>query len=327
MVIRVVFFVLSLVGGYLICYVTPEWQASWQQGLFMAGSLAVFVIVVDIFLRGFSLRGLTSLTLGLFVGWLAAKLIASSPIFEFGDPSTVYLMRMALFLILMYLGAVIALRGKDDFHFVIPFVRFVPQEVNTPLMIVDTSALIDARIVGLCATKFVSQALVIPQFVLDELHRVADSEDPARRAKGRKGIESLNALKKMTYLDLRIHEADIKRGQTVDDKLIFLAQSLKARLLTTDFNLAKMAEFYGVEWMNLNALSRALHTDVGIGEVLSLSLVRQGKEAGQTIGYLPDGSMVVVEDSKPQLGKTVEVEVLSVLPSAGGRMIFGKLRA
>lgn len=326
MVIRAVFFCLSLVGGYLICYVTPEWRDGWQHGLFLAGSIAFFVIVVDIFLRGFSLRGLTSLTLGLFVGWLAAKLIASSPIFEYGDQSIIYLMRMALFLILMYLGAVIALRGKDDFHFVIPFVRFVPQEVNVPLLIVDTSALIDGRIVGLCATKFLSHALVIPQFVLDELHRVADSEDPVRRAKGRKGLESLAALKKMTYLDLRIHESDVKRGQTVDDKLIFLAQSLKARLLTTDFNLAKLAEFYGVEWLNLNALVKFLHTEVAVGEQLSVALVRAGKEAGQTIGYLADGSMVVVEDSKNHVGKTVNIEVISVLPSAGGRMIFARLK-
>jgi uncharacterized protein YacL len=324
-VIRAFFFLLSIIGGYLICYVTPEWQAHWQQGVFLAGSIAVFVIVVDLFLSGFSMRGLTSITLGLFVGWLAAKLIAASPLFEYGDKSTVYLMRMSLFLILMYLGAVIALRGKDDFHFVIPFVRFVPQEINIPLLVIDTSALIDGRIVALCATKFLSQALVIPQFVLDELHRVADSDDAQKRAKGRRGLETLSQLKKLSWLDLRIHEADVKRGQTVDDKLIFLAQSLKARLLTTDMNLAKLAEFYGVEWLNLNGLARALHTDVSVGEHITITLIKNGKEQGQTIGYLGDGSMVVVEDSKSQLGKTVEVEVVSVLPSAGGRMTFARL--
>ena len=327
MVIRIFFFLLSLISGYLICYVTPEWRATWQQGVFTAGSIAIFVIMVDVFLRGFSLRGFTSLTLGLFVGWLAAKLIAMSPLFEYGDPSVVYLMRMALFLILMYLGAVIALRGKDDFNFIIPFVRFVPQDVNVPLVIVDTSALIDGRIVGLCATKFMTNSLVIPQFVLDELHGVADSDDPVKRAKGRKGIESLNALKKLTTIDLRIHETDIKRGQTVDDKLIFLAQSLKARLLTTDFNLAKLAEFQGVEWLNLNALAKTLHTEVAVGEILVIPLVKQGKEPGQTLGYLPDGSMVVVEDSKSQLGKTAEVEVMSVLPTAGGKMIFARIKS
>ena len=326
MVIRVFFFLLSLISGYLICYVTPEWRDNWQQGVFLAGSISVFVIAVDMFLKGFSLRGMTSLTLGLFVGWLAAKLLAASPLFEYGDPSIVYLMRMALFLILMYLGAVMALRGKDDFNFIIPFVRFVPQEVNNPPVIVDTSALIDGRVVGLCATRFMTTALVIPQFVLDELHRVADSEDPAKRARGRKGIETLSELKKIPQLDLRIHETDIKRGQTVDDKLMFLAQSLKARLLTTDFNLAKLAEFHGVEWLNLNALAKVLHSGVVVGEEITIMLVRQGKEAGQTLGYMPDGSMVVVEDSKAHLGKSVLVEVTSVLPSAGGKMIFARVK-
>lgn len=323
-VIRVAFFLLSLLGGYLICAITPDWREIWQQGMFIAGSIAIFVIAVDVLLRGFSLRGMTSLTLGLLVGWIAAKLIAASPLFEYGDPATVYLARMALFLILMYLGAVVALRGKDDFNFIIPFVRFVPQEVNTPLVIIDTSALIDGRIVGLCATKFMSPSLVIPQFVLDELHSVADSDDPARRARGRKGLETLSQLRKLSHLDIRIHETDIKNGQAVDEKLIFLAQSLKGRLLTTDVNLAKLAEFQGVEWLNLNALSKVLHTDVVVGERFNITLVKPGKEAGQSIGYLPDGSMVVAEDSKDFVGKIVDVEVVSVLPSAGGKIIFAR---
>ncbi len=325
LVIRAVFFGLSLLGGYLICYVTPEWNAHWQQGVFLAGSIAFFAIAVDLFLRGFSLRGFTSLTLGLFVGWVAAKLIASSPLFDYGDPDIIYLVRMVLFLVLTYLGAVVALRGKDDFNFIIPFVRFVPQDVNVPTVIVDTSALIDGRIEGLCASKFFSQTLVIPQFVLDELHAVADSSDAAKRARGRKGLEVLATLKKMTHLDLRVHASDIKRGQNVDDKLIFLAQSLKARLLTTDANLAKLAEFYSVEWLNLSTLSKALHAEVLVGEHLWVMLVKPGKESGQSIGYMPDGSMVVVENSREQIGRTVEAEVVSVLPSAGGKMIFARL--
>ena len=326
MVIRVVFFVLSLVGGFLVCYMTPDWHTSTQQGMFLAGSIACFVIAIDVFLRGFSLRGFTSLTLGIFVGWLAARVLTVSPFFEHGDPATIYLIRMCFFVILMYLGAVIALRGKDDFNFIIPFVRFVPQEVTTPLVIVDTSALIDGRMVGVCATKFLSHALVIPQFVLDELHHVADSDNVQKRAQGRKGLEALAELKKMKHLDIKIHESDVKHGQPVDEKLIFLAQSLKARLLTTDVNLAKLAEFHGIEWLNLNALVSALHTQVAVGDDLLVTLLKLGKEPGQTIGYLADGSMVVVESSKQHLGKTVTIEVLSVLPSAGGKMIFARVK-
>jgi len=326
MVIRFFFFLLALAAGALICYVTPEWEQNWIQGSFVGGSIAFFVIAVDIFLKGFSMRGLTSLTLGLFVGWLAAKLIVGSPLFEYGDEGILYLMRMSLFLILMYLGAVIALRGKDDFHFVIPFVRFEQQDNAVLLAVVDTSVLIDGRIVGLCSTKFMVYTLVIPQFVLDELHRVADSDDPNRKAKGRKGLETLSLLKAMKFLDIRIHDTDIKQGQTVDDKLIFLSQSLKARLLTTDYNLGKLAEFQGVEWLNLNELARLLHTDVAVGEVIEIALVKTGKEDGQAVGFMGDGSMVVVEKGRAHIGQVVSIEVTSVLPSAGGRIVFGVVK-
>ncbi len=331
LIIRVVFFVLATLSGYLICLFTPEWHISTAHGVYIAGSIACLVIVVDIFLRGFSLRGFTSLTLGIFIGWLAAKIISISPILELGDkmgnPEIIYVIRLALFAIFMYLGAVVALRGKDDFNFIIPFVRFVPQEANNSLVVVDTSALIDGRIVGICGAKFLSNILVIPQFVLDELHQIADSDDANRRTRGRKGLESLAELKKMSHMEIRVHESNIKHGQSVDDKLIFLSGSLRARLLTTDMNLAKLAEFHSVECLNLNALVRSLRSETVVGEILSVQLVKQGKEPGQTVGYLGDGSMVVVENSRDKMGKTVEVEVLSILPSAGGRMIFGKIKA
>ena len=286
LIIRIVFFLLSVLSGYLICSYTPEWHVSTQQGMFIAGSVACFVIAIDIFLRGFSLRGFTSLTLGIFVGWLAAKLISISPLFEFGDPAIVYLIRLALFVIFMYLGAVVALRGKDDFNFIIPFVRFMPQEAGSTLVAVDTSALIDGRIVGICGAKFLSNNLVIPQFVLDELHQVADSEDANKRARGRKGLDCLAELKKMPHLDIRVHESDIKHGQSVDEKLIFLSQSLKARLLPTDVNLAKLAEFHGVECLNLNLLVKSLRAEAVVGEILSIALVKQGKEPGQTVRWI-----------------------------------------
>lgn len=327
LVIRFFFFLLALIAGGLICYVTPEWEKDWLQGCMVGGSIAFFVIAVDIFLKGFSMRGLTSLTLGLFVGWLAAKLIVMSPLFDYGDPGIIYLMRMSLFLILMYLGAVIALRGKDDFHFVIPFVRFQPQDKAASMVVVDTSALIDGRIVGLCQTRFMAYTLVIPRFVLDELHRVADSEDPNRKAKGRKGLDTLSYLREMSFLDVRIHDADITQGQSVDDKLIFLSQTLQASLLTTDYNLGKLAEFQSVQWLNLAELARLLHTDVAVGETLGVTLVRAGKEDGQAVGFMGDGSMVVVENGRAYIGQSVELEVTSVLPSAGGRIVFGRVKS
>lgn len=325
LVIRIFFFLLTTFAGYWVCDQTLQWQSQAWAGAFVGGSAALFVIALDLVLKGVTLRGLSSLALGLFVGWLTAKLLVISPLLSGNGMDSLYLVKIAVYLIFTYLGAIIALKGKDDFHFVVPFVRFVPQDVNVPLAVVDSSALIDGRIVGLCATKFMGYALVVPQFVLDELHRVADSDEPTRRARGRKGLETLNALKKMSFLDLRVSDVEIKQGQTVDDKLIFLAHSLKAKVLTMDYNTARLAEFNGLEWLNINALAKYLHAEVAVGDIFTLTLVKSGKEAHQAVGFLGDGSMVVVDNAREKLGQSVNVEVTTVLPSAGGRMIFGKL--
>jgi len=326
-IIRIFFFLLCVGGAWLVGFTVREWDAYRWLAVLIGALLGAFVILVDIFLKGFSLRGLSALTFGLFVGWAVATFIAASPLFDAGDPEILYLSRIALYVIAMYLSTVIALRGKDEFNLVIPYVRFVPHGVEVPLVVVDTSALIDGRIVGLCKSGFIGHGLVIPRFVLGELQRVADSTDPARQAKGRKGLEVLNQLRRLEKLDLRIHESEVERGQNVDAKLIFLCQSLKAKLLTTDYNLSQLAGFHGIEWLNLAALARALNAEVTVGEIIEVDLVKPGREPGQAIGYLGDGSMVVVPDARRRIGERVPVEVESVLPSAGGRMVFGRMVA
>lgn len=323
-IIRVIFFFLAVAASYLVCYTIEEWDRYRWLAIFVGSSIGFLVILVDLLLKGFSLRGLTALTFGLFIGWMMAHFLSTSPLFETGDPQILYLSRLSLFVILMYLGAVIALRGKDDFNLVIPYIRFVPHGVDVPLAVVDTSALIDGRIVGICESMFLGHALVIPRFVLEELHNIADSHDPQRQAKGRKGLEVINHLKKIKNLDLRNHESEVDKPQKVDAKLIFLAQSMNAKLLTTDYNLAQMAEFHSVEWLNINALAKALNADLIVGETLEVDLVKPGKEPGQAVGFLRDGSMVVVNEGDDLIGENVTVEVQSILPSAGGKMIFAK---
>lgn len=323
--IRIFFILLCVAGSWLVWYATPEWEEHQVLAVVIGLLIGVLVILVDLLLKGFSLRGLTALTFGLGVGAVVAFFIASSPLFEHGDEQIVFLSRMTLFVVCMYLGAVIALRGKDEFNLVIPYVRFVPHNVDVPLVVVDTSALIDGRIVHVCATNFLSAGLIIPTFVLDELRRIADSSDSLRKAKGRRGLESLNRLKKMENLDLRIQESSVGKGKDVDAKLIFLANSLKAKLLTTDYNLARMAEFHGIVWLNLNALNKALVSELTVGEVIEVELLKEGKEPDQAVGYLENGSMVVVNGGWPHLNETVPVEVISVLPSAGGKMVFGRI--
>ena len=190
--------------------------------------ISLLVILVDILLKGFSLRGLSALTFGIFTGSLIAFMVSASPLLDEGDPQMLYLVRLALFVICSYLGAVIALRGKDEFNLVIPYVRFVPHEVDVPLVVLDTSALIDGRVVRVCEAQFITAVVIIPQFVIEDLHYIADSRDQARQSKGRRRLESLNALRKIPNLDLRIQESEVGKKQSPDEKLIFIAQSMKA---------------------------------------------------------------------------------------------------
>lgn len=324
--IRLVFILLCTAAGWLVCYTVLEWDRYLVRASFIGFSLGLLVVLVDILLRGFSLRGLTALTFGLIIGSLIAYLLGTSPLFEEGDPQIIYLTRLALFLICTYLGTVIALRGKDEFNLVIPYVRFVPHEVQSPLVVVDTSALIDGRVARICEAGFLNAAVVIPRFVLNELQAVADSSDPHKQARGRRGLDVLNGLRQIRHLDLRIHESEAKPGE-VDAKLVFVARSLRAKLLTLDYNLAKMAEFQGVSWLNLTHLAKSLRPEIAIGESIDVELVKAGREEGQAVGYLEDGSMVVVSEARPHLGRRVTVEITSVVPSAGGKMVFGRLPA
>jgi uncharacterized protein YacL len=323
--IRIVFVLLCAAAGWLVCFTVTDWDEYRWLATFVGLSIGVLVVLVDILLKGFSLRGLSAITFGLAAGAIIAYLLSTSPLFAEGDPELIYLVRLGLFIVVTYLCTVIALRGKDEFNLVIPYVRFVPHEVDVPLVVVDTSALIDGRIAKICETGFLGAALVIPRFVLDELQRVADSHDPLRQARGRRGLEVLAELRKIKNLDVRIHESDVSKRAQTDAKLVFLAQSMKAKLLTTDYNLAKMAEFHGVQWLNLNTLARALRPERMLGESLEVELVKAGKEEGQAVGFLEDGSMVVVSNGRHLLGNRVQVEISSVLPSAGGKMIFARI--
>ena len=323
--IRIFFIALCAIASWLVCYSIVEWDQ--KQGLAIAIGLmiGILVVLVDVMLKGFSLRGLTALTFGLGVGALIAWLISTSPLFSRGDPQTLYLAQLALFVICTYLGTVIAMRGKDEFNLVIPYVRFVPHEVDVPLILVDTSALIDGRIARICETQFLGAGLIIPSFVLNELQTIADSTDALKQARGRRGLQVLNDLRAIKRIDIRIHQSEVARRQDIEAKLVFLAQSMRAKLLTTDTNLAKMAQFQGVTWLNLHALENALRLELAIGESLAIDLVKTGKDEGQALGYLADGSMVVVNNARALIGKRVTAEIIGVLPSGGGKIIFANL--
>jgi uncharacterized protein YacL len=322
--IRIVFVLLCAGGGYLVSLAEPDWSDRGLLATCMGALLGIFLVLIDILLKGFSLRGLSAITFGLVVGVVISSLIGSSPLFDGADSQIKAIMRIALFLASTYLCTVIALRGKDEFNLVIPYVRFVPHEVDVPLVVVDTSALIDGRIARICESGFVPGAIVIPQFVLNELQTVADAADSLRRARGKRGLDTLGALRKVKNLDLRIHQSEAKKGE-VDAKLVFLASAMKAKLLSTDLNLAKMAEFHGVAVLHPGELAKAIQPNFEVGEVLELDLVKVGKDEGQALAYLPDGSLVVVNEGRAYVGSRASVEILSVVPSGSGRILFARL--
>lgn len=323
--IRIVFVLLCTAAGWLVCYSVRAWDDYQALALGIGFLLGVLVVLVDIMLKGFSLRGLSAVTFGLGIGTLVSYMISNSPLLKNGDPQNLYIIQLALFIVITYLCTVIALRGKDEFNLVIPYVRFVPQEVDVPLVVVDASALVDGRVARIGRTGFLSTALVVPGFVLRELQKMAESADPRRQARGRRGLEVLGELKRTKNLDVRIHESDVSKRADANAKLVFLAQSMRAKLLTTDYTLSKQAEFHGVPLLELNALGRAMRPELVIGEVLDVELTKAGKEAGQAIGYLGDNSMVIVAEGHSHIGHMVTVEITNVLPSSAGKMVFALL--
>ena len=330
LVLRICFVLASLIAGGLIAYLNSDHQA-WV-AILVAFLLSVFVILIDVLLKGFSIRGLTAASLGLAMGALISFLVGTSPFFEplESDPDlgpNVYLVRLILFCALSYICAVIALRGKDELNMIIPYVRFSKQEHRANLAVVDTSALIDGRLARICESGWMGFALVVPQFVIDELHGIAESKDSSKRAKGQHGIETLNLIRQMDQVDLQVPDSDIEKGTDVEAKVLFLAESMNACLLTIDINLAKLAELRGIPWLNVQDLARALQKEVIVGDRFEIDLVKQGRESDQAVGFISDGSMVVVGQASQHIGSRVSCEVESILPTTGGRMIFAKFLA
>jgi len=286
---------------------------------------AVAIIIFEFMMRKVSVRGLSSAVFGLIFGLIMAKLVSDTLSLLKLDPTLLYSLRVVLTLIFCYLGMVIAVRGKDEFNIIVPYVKFSRQGQKDDLMILDTSVIIDGRIADICNVKFLEGKFVVPRFVLKELQQVADSSDSLKRARGRRGMDILAKLQKNTNIDIKIHNEDFNDIKEVDAKIIKLAKVLGAKVFTNDYNLNKIAEIQGVSVLNVNELANALRPVVLPGEALEIRLIKEGKEYNQGVGYLEDGTMVVVDNGRRSIGQNVHVIVGSVLQTAAGRMIFGKL--
>lgn len=239
-----------------------------------------------------------------------------------GSQATTLLLGM----VLCYTCMTILLQTMDDFRFIIPYVEFSKETKGLKPLILDTSVVIDGRIADLVMTNVLDNQLIMPRFVLAELQAVADSNDKLRRARGRRGLDILNRLRSSEGIDLKIHDRELPEmlDQPVDMKLVLLAKHLEGKVVTGDYNLNKVARIHNVPVINLNDIANSLKPVFLPGEQFLVRIVKAGEELGQGVGYLEDGTMIVVEGGREQIGKEIKISVTSVLQTSAGRMIFGK---
>lgn len=325
--IRALFVLISTIIGYQLGSQFQSSDAGFAfVGAGIGAAIAFVIILIEQGLGKVSLRGLSAAVFGLILALIISKFLTDAinlvPDLDAGIASSI---KLVLVLIVSYLGMVFAMRGRDEFNLVIPYVKFDRQDQKDNVLILDTSVIIDGRILDICQTKFLEGRFVIPRFVLKELQQVADSSDALKRSRGRRGLDILNKLKKIPAITVRIQEEDFPDLLSVDEKLVKLAKVMDGKVLTNDFNLNKIAEFQGVTILNINELAGALRPVVLPHETLEVRLVKEGKESNQAIGYLEDGTMVVVDNARRFLGNTEKVMVTSVLQTAAGRMIFARL--
>lgn len=326
---RVFLLILSTAAGYAVSQVRPELLNGGLWWTAIGFGFGGVLIALDEMVKGISLRAFSAMTFGLLMGSLIAWLVDQSQLFIYVDERpTRWIVRLGLFIGFSYLGMVLALRSnKEDFSLIIPYVRFASQSKPDELLLLDTSVIIDGRIADLIETRFLEGTVVVPRFVLKELQQIADSNDGVRRARGRRGLEMLSRIQRSPRNDVKIHEGDIPEEAEVDAKLVRLAKVLGAKLFTNDYNLGKIAELQSVRHVNMNEIAVAMKKAVLPGETYVLRLVREGKDKGQGIGYLPDGTMVVVNQAQALVGQQVEVEVLSLIQTGAGVMVFADLKS
>ncbi|OIO32564.1 MAG: hypothetical protein AUJ70_05270 [Candidatus Omnitrophica bacterium CG1_02_40_15] len=324
--IRIFFVILSMIIGFQVGSFAQIGSSDFSVlGASIGFLAAVLIIIFEFTMRKVSVRGLSSAVFGLLFGLIMAKLVSDTMALISMDKNLVYSLRVILTLIFCYLGMIMAMRGRDEFNIIVPYVKFSRQDQKDEMILLDTSVIIDGRIADVCKTGFLDGKFIVPRFVLKELQQIADSSDSLKRERGRRGLDILGKLQKSQNIDIKIHNEDFADIKEVDLKLVKLAKVLDAKIFTNDYNLNKVSEIQGIRVLNINELSNALRPVVLPGEMLETRLIKEGKEYNQGVGYLEDGTMIVVDNGRRLIGQNVNVVVGSVLQTAAGRMIFAKL--
>lgn len=327
-ILRILLLAATGSSGYFLAQqaiASPE-SGSWGMGIGLV--IGFLVIFFERSVKRVPLKVIIGGAVGLVLGLMLANLLISA--FFTGLFESLEVNFSAYVLInsaLAYLGLILGIKKGKEFEFPkLPWVSKGSTHASNGHKVLDTSVIIDGRIADICDTGFMEGTFIIPQFILQELRHIADSSDPLKRGRGRRGLDVLNRMQKQANLEVKIVDQDYPKIQEVDAKLIALAKDINAKIITNDFNLNKVAELQGIPVLNINQLFNALKPVVLPGEIMNVKILKEGKESGQGVAYLDDGTMVVVDNARRYMGKNVEVSVTSVLQTTAGRMIFTVLK-
>jgi uncharacterized protein YacL len=302
------------------------WWTPWGVFVGVMG-LSLAVVALDVVTRRKRLDTLTAVYFGLIVGLFLTYVLRLALTTVLPERTLIaQYAELALGMLLCYTCISMLLQTKDDFRFIIPYVEFAKDVKGIRPYVFDTSVVIDGRIADVIETQILDNQLIMPRFVIAELQAIADSSDRLRRSRGRRGLDILNRLRSNPAVDLQIYDHELAEfaGQPVDIKLVLLAKHLNGKVVTNDYNLNKVARLHGVGVINLNELANALKPTFLPGEHVEVRIVKTGEEPGQGVGYLDDGTMIVVEGGREHVNKQVRIIVTSVLQTSAGRMIFGR---
>ncbi|MCF7974890.1 MAG: PIN/TRAM domain-containing protein [Phycisphaerae bacterium] len=301
--------------------------------VFTGMGMAILVFMLDVFTPKKKLGALAGVFFGLLVGLFLSSALADvvnmiNESWGLGlAPEVVVAIRTMMAICICYLTISIIMRTKDDVRFVIPYVEFAKQTKGMRPLVLDTSAIVDGRISEMCQSKLFDSTVLVPRFVLNELQLIADSADKLKRQRGRRGLDILNKMQSDPGMDVEIDDsviAEVEELRGVDQKIVSFAKINNGRVVTTDYNLSKVAQVRGVDVLNINDLASMLKVVALPGEPMRIKIIKPGEESDQGIGYLEDGTMVVVEGARNKIGRDISINVTSSLQTSAGKMIFGK---
>ena len=326
-VIRLFLFLVCGISGYYVAMGVSPTRPMGLVGLVAGFLLAALTLLLEVSLKKIPLKSLLGAFIGLVLGIILANLISN--VFFAGlinDDRITFPIYGLLYGVCAYTGLRIGLRKGEEFYLPgwKPMSKNLPRDEN--MKILDTSVIIDGRVADITETGFIEGPLLIPQFILGELQHIADSSDPIKRTRGKRGLEVLHHIQKQVNVDVRIVDKDFPAVKEVDAKLIELAKEVRGKIITNDSNLNKVAKLQGISVLNINELANAIKPVVLPGEDMNVKILKEGKEMGQGVAYLDDGTIIVVDNGRRYMGKTIDVIVTSVLQTPAGRMIFARLK-